>query len=104
MLIWLHHGQWPYVQQLRCPGHKVQPTLLWLGGCGHAAMALRSQTSRAHSPAQPNLTSHLPCTGAWACSALKLVASNTVGGGRKPGDRFVEEVRMWVYEEEVEGR
>ncbi|GAB4821168.1 hypothetical protein N2152v2_008214 [Parachlorella kessleri] len=43
-------------------------------------------------------------SGAWACSAVKLVASNTVGGGRKPGDRFIEEVRMWVYEEEVEGR
>ena len=34
-----------------------------------------------------------PPPGAWACSAVKLVAANTRNGGRLPGDRFVEEVR-----------
>lgn len=56
----------------------------------------------APSPLLPCALRALP--GAWACSAVTLVASNTRGGGRGPGDRFVEEVRMWVYEEEVGGR
>lgn len=42
------------------------------------------------------------CPGAWACAAVKLVAANTLR--LDPGDKFVDEIRMWVYEEEVEGR
>lgn len=42
--------------------------------------------------------------GAWACAAAKMVARNcresAAGGGRE----FAEAVRMWVYEEEVDGR
>ena len=41
-------------------------------------------------------------SGAWACAAVKLVAQNTLR--LDPADRFVDEVRMWVHEEEVGGR
>ena len=38
-------------------------------------------------------------SGAWACSAANLVARNC-----KQREDFEEDVRMWVYEEEVDGR
>lgn len=41
-------------------------------------------------------------SGAWACTAVKLIAENTSSPDK--ADKFVREVRMWVYEEEVEGR
>ena len=48
-------------------------------------------------------------SGAWACAAAALVAENTrraqqgaAGGGG--GGKYEEEVRMWVYEEDMDGR
>jgi glycerol-3-phosphate dehydrogenase (NAD+) len=41
-------------------------------------------------------------SGAWACAALRIVAANCAA--RDPADEFVDEVRMWVYEEEYEVR
>lgn len=41
-------------------------------------------------------------SGAWACAAAKLMAENTKR--LDPGDRFDDEVKMWVWEEEVDGR
>lgn len=41
-------------------------------------------------------------SGAWACAALHLVAQNCVAAD--VADEFVDDVRMWVYEEEVEVR
>ena len=41
--------------------------------------------------------------GAWACAAAKMVARNcreSAAGSRE----FAERVRMWVWEEEVDGR
>lgn len=38
--------------------------------------------------------------GAWACTAVKLIAENTCS----KGDKYVPEVKMYVYEEEVDGR
>jgi glycerol-3-phosphate dehydrogenase (NAD+) len=38
-------------------------------------------------------------SGAWASAAVRLVAQNTAGE-RDAADRFVDEVRMWVYEGE----
>jgi glycerol-3-phosphate dehydrogenase (NAD+) len=38
-------------------------------------------------------------SGAWACAAARMVAQNTASGA--PGDEFVEEVKMWVFEEDV---
>ena len=47
-------------------------------------------------------------SGAWACAAVGLVAENTRraqrGAAGPGGGKFEEEVRMWVYEEEVDGR
>lgn len=40
-------------------------------------------------------------SGAWASAAIRMVAQNTK---EDPSDEFDESVRMWVYEEEVEGR
>ena len=37
-------------------------------------------------------------SGAWACAAVKLAAANA-----EARDRFESEIRMWVYEEELEG-
>lgn len=39
-------------------------------------------------------------SGAWACTAAKLIAENT----REKGGKYAAEVRMHVWEEEVEGR
>lgn len=41
-------------------------------------------------------------SGAWACAALHIIAQNCEA--LDPTDEFVDEVKMWVYEEEVEGR
>lgn len=41
-------------------------------------------------------------SGAWACTAVKMIAENLADEGRR--DKYDPEVRMWVYEEEVEGR
>ncbi|GFR51762.1 hypothetical protein Agub_g14217 [Astrephomene gubernaculifera] len=56
-------------------------------------------------------------SGAWACAAVRMIAQNTVrqnppggegagAGGQvpDPADEFAEEVRMWVYEENYQGR
>ena len=51
---------------------------------------------------EPRHPSAPPAPGAWACAAVKLLARNAREDD--PGDRFEDEVRMWVYEEEVEGR
>lgn len=39
-------------------------------------------------------------SGAWACAAVRLVAENTLA--RDEGDRFVDEVRMWVHDEQLD--
>lgn len=39
-------------------------------------------------------------TGAWACAAVRMVARNCLADD--PADEFVDEVKMWVYEEELE--
>lgn len=44
----------------------------------------------------------LPPAGAWACTAVRMIAENLAEEGR--ADKFCRDVRMWVYEEEVEGR
>ncbi|KAL4436899.1 hypothetical protein ABPG75_004038 [Micractinium tetrahymenae] len=41
-------------------------------------------------------------SGAWACTAVKMIAENLAEEGRS--DKFCRDVRMWVFEEEVEGR
>lgn len=41
-------------------------------------------------------------SGAWACAAVKLIAENTANPDNV--DKYVPEVRMYTYEEEVEGR
>jgi glycerol-3-phosphate dehydrogenase len=41
-------------------------------------------------------------SGAWACAAARMVAQNTANGD--PGDEFVDEVKMWVYEEDLNVR
>ncbi|GLC44857.1 hypothetical protein PLESTM_001654900, partial [Pleodorina starrii] len=41
-------------------------------------------------------------SGAWACSAARMMAQNTQADD--PADDFMDEVKMWVYEEEYEGR
>ncbi|KAI8466342.1 MAG: NAD-dependent glycerol-3-phosphate dehydrogenase N-terminus-domain-containing protein [Monoraphidium minutum] len=41
-------------------------------------------------------------SGAWACAAMHMVAQNTLQAD--PADEFCDDVRMWVYEEECEGR
>ena len=40
-------------------------------------------------------------SGAWASAAIRMIAQNTK---EDPSDEFDESVRMWVFEEEVEGR
>jgi glycerol-3-phosphate dehydrogenase len=40
-------------------------------------------------------------SGAWACAAMHIVAQNCLA--YDVADEFVDEVRMWVYEEEFEG-
>jgi glycerol-3-phosphate dehydrogenase (NAD+) len=39
-------------------------------------------------------------SGAWACAALHLVAQNCEADDL--ADEFVDDVRMWVYEEEYQ--
>jgi hypothetical protein len=41
-------------------------------------------------------------SGAWACAAARMVAQNTAEFD--PADEFVDEVKMWVHEEEYEAR
>lgn len=41
-------------------------------------------------------------SGAWACAAMRMVASNTAGD--EPTNMFQDTVPMWVYEEDFEGR
>ena len=41
--------------------------------------------------------------GAWACAAAKMVARNCRESGAGARE-FAARVRMWVYEEEVDGR
>ncbi|PSC74868.1 glycerol-3-phosphate dehydrogenase [Micractinium conductrix] len=41
-------------------------------------------------------------SGAWACTAVKLIAENMASP--EAAEKFDSEVRMWVYEEEVAGR
>eukprot|EP00882_Tetradesmus_deserticola_P031018 GHRQ01035054.1.p1 GENE.GHRQ01035054.1~~GHRQ01035054.1.p1 ORF type:complete len:466 (+),score=230.35 GHRQ01035054.1:636-2033(+) len=40
-------------------------------------------------------------SGAWACAAMHVVAQNCLA--YDAADEFVDEVRMWVYEEEFQG-
>jgi glycerol-3-phosphate dehydrogenase len=40
--------------------------------------------------------------GAWACAAAKIVARNC--GEDDPADLFCDDVKMWVFEEEVDGQ
>ncbi|WIA14356.1 hypothetical protein OEZ85_002885 [Tetradesmus obliquus] len=40
-------------------------------------------------------------SGAWACAAMHIVAQNCLAYDE--ADEFVDEVRMWVYEEEFQG-
>ena len=54
-----------------------------------------------------DLTKHLKRThvavigsGAWACAAARMVAQNTASPD--PSNQFAEEVKMWVYEEQVD--
>lgn len=55
--------------------------------------------TRACSPPPPSL--HY-VAGAWACTAAKLIAENLCSPER--GDKYVRELRLYVYEEEVDGR
>ncbi len=41
-------------------------------------------------------------SGAWACAAIRMVAQNT--SVNDPADEFVDEVSMWVYEEDCNGK
>lgn len=41
-------------------------------------------------------------SGAWACTAAKMVSTNCCEGGQ--AGIFAQEVKMWVYEEVVDGR
>ncbi|EFJ50801.1 hypothetical protein VOLCADRAFT_57957 [Volvox carteri f. nagariensis] len=41
-------------------------------------------------------------SGAWACAAVRMMAQNTLA--HDPADNFTDEIKMWVYEEEYEGR
>lgn len=41
-------------------------------------------------------------SGAWACAAARMVAQNTAS--EDPRNEFAQEVKMWVYEEDVEVR
>ncbi|GLI64296.1 hypothetical protein VaNZ11_007519 [Volvox africanus] len=41
-------------------------------------------------------------SGAWACAAVRMMAQNTLADD--PADDFVDEIKMWVYEEDYEGR
>lgn len=41
-------------------------------------------------------------SGAWACAAARIVAQNTLEFD--PADEFTDQVKMWVYDEEVEVR
>lgn len=50
------------------------------------------------TPARPPPST--ACAGAWACTAVKLITENTAS----KGDKYVPEVKMYVYEEEVDGR
>ncbi len=40
-------------------------------------------------------------SGAWACAAVRMMAENTRGAA-DPADDFVDEVTMWVYEEDYQ--
>jgi hypothetical protein len=53
------------------------------------------------------MPSHVTCvqvamvgSGAWACAAMHIVAQNCAE--RDPADEFVDDVRMWVFEEQYE--
>lgn len=39
-------------------------------------------------------------SGAWACAAARIVAQNTLEFD--PADEFTDEVKMWVYDEDVQ--
>ncbi|KXZ53840.1 hypothetical protein GPECTOR_6g758 [Gonium pectorale] len=41
-------------------------------------------------------------SGAWACAVVRMMAQNTKVDD--PADEFVDEIRMWVYEEDYQGR
>ena len=41
-------------------------------------------------------------SGAWACAALRMVAQNAMEDD--PADEFDDEVKMWVYEENYNGK
>eukprot|EP00879_Flechtneria_rotunda_P018060 GHRR01018929.1.p1 GENE.GHRR01018929.1~~GHRR01018929.1.p1 ORF type:complete len:615 (+),score=140.48 GHRR01018929.1:3-1847(+) len=41
-------------------------------------------------------------SGAWACAATHIIAQNCLA--RDEADEFVDDVRMWVYEEKYQGR
>lgn len=41
-------------------------------------------------------------SGAWACAAARIVAQNTLEFD--PADEFTDQVKMWVYDEDVEVR
>ncbi|KAG2446311.1 hypothetical protein HXX76_000899 [Chlamydomonas incerta] len=41
-------------------------------------------------------------SGAWACAAARMIAQNTEVDDA--ADEFVDDVRMWVFEEDVEGK
>eukprot|EP00884_Botryococcus_braunii_P018008 jgi/Botrbrau1/4891/Bobra.118_1s0005.1 len=42
-------------------------------------------------------------SGAWACTAARIVAANIIGAD-DPTDDFDDTLKMWVYEEEFKGR
>lgn len=39
-------------------------------------------------------------SGAWACAAVRIIAQNTRDAD--PSDEFVDDVSMWVYEEDCQ--
>lgn len=41
-------------------------------------------------------------SGAWACAAMHIVAQNCLAYDE--ADEFVDDVRMWVYEEDYQVR
>ncbi len=41
-------------------------------------------------------------SGAWACAAVRMMAQNTLADD--PADDFVDEIKMWVFEEDCEVR
>uniref|UniRef100_A0A0C5IM46 Glycerol-3-phosphate dehydrogenase [NAD(+)] n=1 Tax=Dunaliella tertiolecta TaxID=3047 RepID=A0A0C5IM46_DUNTE len=43
-------------------------------------------------------------SGAWACTAVRMVAQSTAEAAQLPGSVFEKEVTMWVHEEKHSGR